>query len=73
MIAAVDSEGDSYLSFTQVNTDTDVMQLYLTQLVIELEKDRPNLRKNIPYCCWMGPATISRPRSKTTSGGSESR
>lgn len=46
MIAAVDTEGDVYLSFTQVNTNADVMQLYLTQLVIELERDRPYFRKD---------------------------
>jgi hypothetical protein len=46
LIAAVDSEGDCYLSFTQVNTDSNVMQLYLFQLVIELERDRPNFRKD---------------------------
>ena len=45
MIAAVDMEGDAYLSFTQVNTDTNVMRLYLTQLALELERDRPNFRK----------------------------
>ena len=45
MIAAVDTEGDAYVSLTQVNTDTNVMRLYLTQLAIELERDRPNFRK----------------------------
>ena len=46
LIAACDSEGDFYLSFTQVNTDADVMQLYLSQLVLELERDRPDFRKD---------------------------
>jgi hypothetical protein len=46
LIAACDSEGDFYLSFTQVNTDANVMLLYLTQLVIELERDRPGFRKD---------------------------
>ena len=45
MIAAVDSEGDAYVSYTQVNTDVNVMRLYLTQLALELERDRPNFRK----------------------------
>ena len=30
VIAAVDTEGDVYVSLTQVNTDTPIMKMYLT-------------------------------------------
>ena len=44
MIAGMDTHGDTYASFTTVNTNTSVMKLYLSFLVEQLEKDRPNFR-----------------------------
>ena len=34
LIAALDTEGDVYLSLTQVNTDTSVMRLYFSKLAM---------------------------------------
>ena len=46
VIAAVDTEGDVYVSLTQVNTDTPIMKMYLTKLSMELDADRPDWRMN---------------------------
>jgi hypothetical protein len=46
MIFALDSEGLVYASFTQVNTDSKIMTLYLTELVKTLDKKDVNWRKN---------------------------
>jgi len=46
VIAAVDTEGDVYVSLTQVNTDTPIMKMYLTRLSMELDADRPDWRMN---------------------------
>ena len=34
LIGAIDTEGDVYLALTQVNTDTDIMKLFLSKLTI---------------------------------------
>ena len=34
LIGAIDTEGDIYLALTQVNTDTEIMKLYLSKLVM---------------------------------------
>ena len=44
MIAGMDTHGDTYACYTTVNTNTSVMKLYLSFLVEQLEKDRPNFR-----------------------------
>ena len=46
MIAAIDTEGDMYLSMTQVNTTTQVMKMYLSYLAETLDRDRPDWRSN---------------------------
>ena len=46
MIVAVDTEGDVYISLTQVNTDTSIMKIYLYQLAQQLDIDRPGWREN---------------------------
>ena len=40
-IAALDTEGNIYLSLTQINTDTKVMKLYLFHLIDLLNTERP--------------------------------
>ena len=42
VIAAVDTEGSVYVSLTQVNTETSIMKIYLTELAAELDRDRPD-------------------------------
>ena len=46
VIAAVDTEGDLYLTMTQVNTNTDMMKVYLSKLSIRLDHDRPGWRED---------------------------
>ena len=46
VIAAIDTEGDMYLSLTQVNTDTPIMKMYLSYLAEALDNDRPDWREN---------------------------
>ena len=46
LIAAIDTEGDTYLSLGQVNTDTDIMKLFLSKLVLQLDRDRPSWRED---------------------------
>jgi len=46
LIAAIDTEGDVYLSLTQVYTDTACMKLYLDWLFKQLDADRPGWRKD---------------------------
>ena len=49
LIAALDTEGDVYLSVTQVNTDSDVMRLYLSRLAMQLDFERPDWRKSTVF------------------------
>ena len=46
MIAGVDTEGEVYLSLTQVATDTEIMKMFLSKLAIQLDSERPNCRDN---------------------------
>ena len=46
IIAALDSEGSVYFSLTQVNTDSDIMMLFLRHLTNKLDLERPDWREN---------------------------
>ena len=46
MIAALDTDGRLYLSLTQVNTDSDVMLMFLSRLALVLTKEDPEWRTN---------------------------
>ena len=46
MIAAIDTEGELYLSLTQFNTDSDVMLMFLSRLAELLTKERGNWRQD---------------------------
>ena len=46
VIAAMDTEGDVYACLTQVNTESSMMKMYLTQLAGQLDLDRPDWRSN---------------------------
>ena len=46
MIAAVDTEGNLYLSLTQVNTDANVMLMFLSRLAQVLSTEDANWRSN---------------------------
>ena len=45
MIAAVDTNGRLYLSLTQINTDQDVMLMFLSRLALILSAEDPNRRE----------------------------
>ena len=44
MIVALDNHGDIYLSLMQSNTNQDTFCNYISHLVEQLDKDRPNWR-----------------------------
>ena len=46
LIACVGSDGSAYYCLTQVNTDSDVFCLYLTELVKRLTMEDKNWRDN---------------------------
>ena len=46
MIVALDTDGHVYLSLTQSNTNSKVMELFIRQLVRRLDSQRPGWRKN---------------------------
>ena len=46
MIAALDSNGELFLSLLQANNNSSVMALFLNQLVQRLDRERPGWRKN---------------------------
>ena len=46
MIAAVGSCGSVFLSLTQVNTNSEVLAVYFTELVKQLEKQNKNFRND---------------------------
>ena len=46
MIAGIDTEGRIYVSLTQVNTDTDIMLMFLSRLCTVLTRERPDFRSN---------------------------
>ena len=45
----MDTEGDVYISLTQVNTDTQIMKMYLTELAHQLDLDRPAWRTDTVF------------------------
>ena len=46
MILAVDSTGRLYFSLSQSNSNQGLFGLFMRQLVLKLDKERPNWRKN---------------------------
>ena len=46
LIMAIDNLGNMYAAMTQVNTDSDVMALYLVYLVKQLDIERPRWRRD---------------------------
>ena len=46
LIVAMDTEGEVYASFTQVNTDAEVFRLYISNLARQLDADRPHWRND---------------------------
>ena len=46
MIVGVDSLGNSYVTLTQCNSNSGVMQIYFMALVKKLDKVRPGWREN---------------------------
>ena len=46
LIVACDTDGNLYLSFTRVNTDTDVMLLFFSRLASILTSETPDWRRN---------------------------
>ena len=46
MIVAMDTLGSVYLTLTQANTTTSVIEIYLRQLTLKLDKDRPHWRQD---------------------------
>ena len=46
MIVALDSQGNVYLSLNQANTNSSMTEIFLTDLVTKLDKERLNWRKN---------------------------
>ena len=46
MIVALDSTGKVYLSLTQINTDHNVMLMFLTKLSSLLTSERPDWKSN---------------------------
>jgi len=56
MIAAIDTDGNTYFSLTQTNSNSKVMEIFFKQLVQKLDKEHLNWRKshiimldNAPY------------------------
>ena len=56
VIAAIDTEGESYLSLSIANTDEDTFRLFIQKLSTKLTRERPNwkedtvlLMDNAPY------------------------
>ena len=46
MFTAVDTLGNTYVSLSQSNTNEQMFSLYIQQLVLKLDKERPGWRKN---------------------------
>ena len=46
IILAIDSLGHSYLSLTQANSNSTVMDVYLRELSKLLDEDRPDWKRN---------------------------
>ena len=46
MLMVVDSVGQSYVSLTQTNSNSNVMEMFLNEFVKKLDRQRPNWRSN---------------------------
>jgi hypothetical protein len=46
MILAFDNHGEVYYALTQVNTNSAIMKMYLSQLASRLDVDRPKWRED---------------------------
>ena len=46
VIAGVSNHGETYISLLQVNTNTNVIRLYLTALAMRLDQERSQWRKD---------------------------
>jgi len=46
MIVGVDSLGNSYVTLTQANTNSSIMQIYFMKLAQKLDRERPGWRRN---------------------------
>ena len=46
MITATDSLGNLYFALSQSNSNQDLFGIFMRQLVIKLDQERPNWRKN---------------------------
>ena len=46
MIVAMDNCGDIYLSLMQANSNSDTFCLFLSHLIEELDRDRPNWKRD---------------------------
>ena len=49
LFAAVDSFGEVYIAISQENTNNDTFRLFLTYLIKELTRDRPNFREDTVF------------------------
>jgi hypothetical protein len=45
LIAAISSDGDAWMSLSQINTDSDAFVLFMQGLIAKLSKDDPNFRE----------------------------
>ena len=46
MIVAMDNCGDIYLSLMQANSNSDTFSLFMSHLIEELDRDRPNWKRD---------------------------
>ena len=67
MIMALDTLGNLYATFTQVNTDSNIMAIYMRDLVRKLDRERPQWRldtvitmDNAPYHVSTGTMSIMK-------------
>jgi hypothetical protein len=49
IIAGIDTNGEVYVALTQVNTNTNVMKLYMWHLVQILQKQDKDFRKSVVF------------------------
>ena len=47
MILGIDTLGNVYYSLAQVNSNSNMMELYFRELVAKLDKDRPGWRDSM--------------------------
>lgn len=65
LIAAVDTDGEIILSLTQVNTDSDVLSMFLVHLARKLTKADPRWKENC-FCILDGAAYHRSAETQTT-------